>query len=323
MYSKINPCSFSVDTARIKIFSSVIISSERSDKQMNWYERMNLAVSYIESNLAEEIDLAEIGKIVGQSPVNFQRTFSIVTEMSVFDYIRKRKMTLAAFDLQSSNMKVIDIALKFGYESPEAFARAFKEIHGISPIFARKEGAVLKSFPRITFLLTVKGAVPMDYRIETKEAFSVYGIEGIFTTENGKNLVDIPNFWSNCMEDGSFDKLIKSTNESLSRIHAVCDYRNTGANTFPYMLFAYRNKNSNPEGFVEVTIPASTWAIFTTEKHTQEETSSVLQALIKRVYTEWLPTAGYKKIDGYELELYFVSDIDKYYCETWIRVEAK
>jgi AraC family transcriptional regulator len=290
---------------------------------MTWYERMNMAVDYIEENLCGEIDFDKISKIVCQSPVNFQRTFSIVTDISVFEYIRRRKMTFAAFDLQNSSEKVIDISLKYGYESPEAFTRIFKETHGVSPSNARKYGLPLKAFPRITFLLSIKGDTVMEYRIEKKEAFSVYGIEGVFSTDNGKHLNDIPMFWQECLEDGKFDKLIKSTNESLSRIHAICDYRKTEGNTFPYMLFAYHTKNCKTNGFTQVDVPASMWAIFKSEKHTQEQTSEVVQNLSKRVYTDWLPSAAYKKIDGYELELYFVSDIDKYYAETWIRVEPK
>ena len=258
---------------------------------MNWYERMNKAIDYIEENLCGYIDFDEISKIACQSAINFQRTFSIVTDISVFEYIRRRKMTLAAFDLQNSNEKVIDVSLKYGYESPEAFTRVFKETHGVSPSNARKYGLPLKAFPRITFLLSIKGDTAMEYRIENKEAFSVYGIEGIFTTDDGKNLEDIPMFWQECLKDGRFDKLVKSTNESLSRIHAICDYRKTGENTFPYMLFAYRNKNCNTNGFTEIEVPAATWAIFKSEKHTQEQTSGVLQGLVKRVYTCLLYTS--------------------------------
>ena len=291
---------------------------------MIWYERMNNAIDYIEENLCAEIDFDVIAKIACQSPVSFQRTFSIVTDISVFEYIRRRRMTLAAFDLQNSGEKVIEVSLRYGYESPEAFTRAFKEVHGVSPSNARRYGLPLKAFPRITFLLSIKGDAVMEYRIENKEAFSVYGIEGVFTTDDGKHLKDLPAFWRECCKDGRFYKLFESTGEpALSRIHGICDYRKTEGNTFPYMLFAYRNKNCNTSGFTEVKIPAATWAIFKSEAHSAEQTSGVVQSLIKRVYTEWLPTAAYKKIDGYELELYLVSDIDKYYAEIWIRVEPK
>ena len=161
---------------------------------MNWYERMNNAIAYIEEHLCDSIDWEEIAKITGQSPGNFQRAFSIVTNISVFEYIRRRRLTLAAFALQNGDTKVLDIALQYGYESPEAFARAFRELHGMTPSQARQQGLPLKAFPRITFLLSVKGDTAMGYRIENKGAFSVYGIEGIFTTEDDQNARDIPRF---------------------------------------------------------------------------------------------------------------------------------
>lgn len=290
---------------------------------MNWHERMNQAINYIEDNLLGNIDFEKISSIVGQSAINFQRTFSIVTNISVYEYIRRRRITLATFELQNSNSKVIDVALKYGYESPEAFARAFKEINGVSPSAARKEGIELRSFPRITFLLTIKGDIAMDYKIESKEAFSVYGIEKIFTTENGSNLREIPKFWQDCMNDGQFDKLSASTNEK-GYIHAICDYKSTGDNTFSYMICAFKTKNSNSDGYTQVVVPAATWAIFKSEKYKDEQsTPSIIQNLVKRVYTDWLPTANYTKVDGYELELYLETEDGMYYCETWIRVMPK
>ncbi len=288
---------------------------------MNWYERMNQAMDYIEDNL-ENIDFEAISQIVCQSVTSFQRTFSIVMEMPVSEYIRKRRMTLAAFELQNSDAKVVELSLKYGYDSPEAFTRAFKEIHGITPSAARGKGVSLKTYPRISFLLTIKGDTAMDYRIESKEAFTVYGIEGIFTTDDGKNFTDIPAFWQQTMKDGRFDKLVNSTH-GTSRVHAICQYRETGSGTFPYMLFAYKTDKSDTDGYKQVNVPASTWAIFTTPKHTEEETSGVIQSLIKRVYTDWLPTASYEKKDGCELELYFDTEDGMCYCETWIRVMPK
>lgn len=289
---------------------------------MSWHERMNQAIAFIEDHLLENVDFDRVSSIVGQSAINFQRTFSIITNISVYEYIRRRRMTMATFELQNSRSKVIDVALKYGYESPEAFARAFKEIHGVSPSAARKEGIELKSFPRITFLLTVKGDVAMDYRIESKQPFTVYGMERIFTTENNSNLKDIPNFWLDCANDGRLDQLGASMNEN-GRIHAICDYRQMGNNTFPYMICAFKTKNSKTEGYTQVDVPAATWAIFKTEKHTEDQTASSLQNLIRRVYTDWLPTANYVKVDGYEMELYWETEDGMFYCETWIRVVHK
>ena len=290
---------------------------------MNWYERMNKAIDHIEEHLYDRPDWEEIAKMTGQSPVNFQRTFSVVADISVFEYIRRRRLTLAAFALQNGNEKVIDVALAHGYDSPEAFARAFRDMHGMTPSQTRQGGLPLKAFPRITFLLSVKGATAMDYRIETKGAFSVYGIEGIFTTEDDKNTRDIPRFWADCVENQSYFQLIRSTGEPLNPIHAICDYRQTGGNTFPYMIFAYRTEKCDTTGYTEVEIPAATWAIFKSEPYDIGQVSKATQDLIKRVYTDWLPTAPYQKIDGYELELYLSAAVDKCYSEVWVRVEPK
>ena len=287
---------------------------------MTWYERMNAAIEYIESNIYNSINFDEIAKIVGQSAINFQRTFSIVTDISVFEYIRRRRLTLAAFDIQNTNDKVIDVALKHGYESPEAFTRAFKEMHGTSPTNARKQALALKAYPRITFLLSIKGAEAMEYRVEQKEAFSVYGIEAIFTTEDDEMLKNIPVFWKECWESGKCGELLKSTGGPTSGIHAVCGYRKTGGNTFPYMIFTRYIEGCNTDGFTKIEIPESTWAIFKSENHTMEQTSSVIQNLIKRAHTDWLPSASYKKIDGYELELTFCLGDNIFYSEVWMRV---
>ncbi len=135
---------------------------------MNWYERINEAFDYIEDHLDSNIDLDKIANIMCQSTVSFQRTFSILMNISIYEYIRRRRMTLAAIELQTNSIKVIDVALKYGYESPESFTRAFKGIHGISPSAARKKGVQLNLFPRITFLLTVKGDIEMDYKMDNK-----------------------------------------------------------------------------------------------------------------------------------------------------------
>jgi AraC-like DNA-binding protein/ubiquinone/menaquinone biosynthesis C-methylase UbiE len=135
---------------------------------LNWYERINEAFDYIEDHLDSNIDLDKVANIMCQSTVSFQRTFSIFMNISIYEYIRRRRMTLAAIELQTSSIKVIDVAFKYGYESPESFTRAFKEIHRISPSAARKKGVQLNLFPRITFLLTVKGDIEMDYRTDNK-----------------------------------------------------------------------------------------------------------------------------------------------------------
>lgn len=134
---------------------------------MKWDERLNKAIDYIEENIEDKIELDKVANIMGQSKVSFQRTFSLIMNISINEYIRKRRMTLAAIELRNSNVKIIDLALRFGYESPEAFTRSFKEIFRISPSAARNKNVQLTLFPRITCLLTLKGEIQMENRIES------------------------------------------------------------------------------------------------------------------------------------------------------------
>ncbi len=310
-------------TSRLLLY----FSPERR-KRMGWLERINQALDYIEENLQGEVDLLQVAKLSCQSLSGLQRLFSIVVDVSLSEYIRRRRLTLAAFELTHSDIKIIDLALKFGYDSPEAFARAFGVMHGVSPSAARSEGVHLKAYPRLSFLLTLKGDVPMDYRIETKEAFFIYGIEGVFTTENQENFRAIPQFWQDVMKDGRFDKLAASvpagrTNENdLCPINAICSYRKTGGSTFPYMIFAFQTEGSKAEGFEKAIVPASTWAIFKSGTFRIEDTSKEVQALNRRVYTEWLPNAPYELEEGFDMELYY-GENEKCWSEIWIRVKPK
>ena len=295
---------------------------------MGWLEQINKALDYIEDNLQNEVDLPQVAKVACLSLSGLQRFFSIVTDIPLSEYIRRRRLTLAAFELTHSDIKVIDLSLKYGYDSPEAFARAFHSLHGVSPSAARGEGALLKAYPRLSFLLTLKGDVPMDYRIITEEAFYVYGIEGVFTCENQENFQAIPLFWQQVMEDGRFDKLAASVPQGktdvpdLCHINAICSYRDTGEPTFPYMIFAFEKEGSRTEGFTKVLVPASTWAVFKSDVFRIEDTSKAIQTLNRRVYTEWLPNAAYEQLEGGDMELYY-GEGDRSWAEIWIRVRPK
>ncbi|WKL03349.1 AraC family transcriptional regulator [Paenibacillus amylolyticus] len=142
---------------------------------MDWLERMNRAVSYIEDNLEQDIDYDQIAKIALCSVYQFQRMFSFVLDVPLSEYIRRRRLTLAAFDLKNRKNTVTDIALKYRYETPESFSRAFQNLHGMTPTLARNAGSELKAFPRISFQIILKGVVGMNYRIEKGMLFKFMG----------------------------------------------------------------------------------------------------------------------------------------------------
>ena len=140
---------------------------------MDWIERLNEAIRYIEENLTGEIEYEKLGQIACCSAYHFQRMFAYIAGMPLSEYIRKRKMSLAAVDLQGSDAKIIDVAAKYGYASPTAFNRAFQSVHGVNPSSVKSEGIAIKSFPPITIKITVKGVEEMNYRIEAKESFAI------------------------------------------------------------------------------------------------------------------------------------------------------
>ncbi|WP_416728757.1 helix-turn-helix transcriptional regulator [Fictibacillus sp. JL2B1089] len=142
---------------------------------MEWINRMEAALDYMESTMEQPLNINAIAKIAYSSPFHFQRMFFMISGMTVAEYVRKRKLTLAAQELACGSSKVVDIAWKYGYKTPESFSKSFRKIHGISPSEARRSGAPLKAFPRISFQFTISGDREVDYLIEKKDSFSVFG----------------------------------------------------------------------------------------------------------------------------------------------------
>lgn len=299
---------------------------------MTWFERINEAIEYIETNLSSDIEFKEIERIACYSISNFQKVFSVIADVSPSEYIRRRRLTLAALELQTSDAKIIDIALKYGYDSPEAFTRAFHNHHGIAPSSARENGVSLKAFPRISILLTIQGDAVMDYRIEEKDAFKVYGIEDCYTYDGIKNAQGrtIPEVWQDIMKDGRFGKLCESVDQNwladsgfttrIGKVFAYDSYKPINSTAFPYLIGCYMSAKSKPEGFTIVDVPAATWAIFSTIGNKTPD----LQALKKRIYTEWLPTTNYKIIENHGVfEMYYTADNGEEGCELWYSVSVK
>ncbi|QOR34387.1 AraC family transcriptional regulator [Clostridium sp. 'deep sea'] len=294
---------------------------------MDFINKMNDALEYIEHNLTSDIDFKVVAQKACSSSYNFQRMFSFITDVSLADYIRRRRLTLAAFDIVNTKVKIIDIALKYGYESPVSFSRAFQSLHKVTPSKARKDGANLKAYPRLSFQISIKGEKGMDYRIEHKDAFEVYGIEGLVsTTGKGEYLREAAELWQQSHKNGEYERLFNSTvslpgfvNQDLCKVHAVMNYRKVSENVYPYMICSFVSVNSDSNGFEKVTIPAQTWAIFRSEETPWSKVSEAFSSLNKRFYSEWLPTSTYIKVDGPEFEIYG-GNADSAYLELWIPV---
>jgi len=296
---------------------------------MDWLDRMNGAMDYIEGHLASDIIYEEAARIACCSSYHFQRMFSFITDVPLSEYIRRRRLTLAAFELQENGKKVIDVALKYGYDSPNSFARAFQSLHGVTPSLARDEGVQLKAYPRMSFHITIKGDVGMNYKIEQKDAFRIFGVEAVIDMTDGNNMLEIPGFWGKCRQDGTIDRLagfeMPRYESGLCKINSVMCYRNTEGNTFPYMIgiVDLYNKLKAPDELTVVNVPACTWAVFKSEEHGFEDASEKIQAVWKRIFPEWFTTSGYEHADAGELEMTHEKGNDRFFTEVWIPVIKK
>jgi AraC family transcriptional regulator len=174
---------------------------------MDWLARMNNAMEYIETHLSEAIDYDQVARIACCSTYHFQRMFSFITNVPLAEYIRRRRLTLAAFELQNTGVKVLDIALKYGYESPEAFSRAFKKMHGVAPMSARDKGVSLMAYPRLSFHISIRGDEVMNYKIEDKQAIEMFGASTLVNADGENPYIEIPKFWGKCISDGTVKRI--------------------------------------------------------------------------------------------------------------------
>jgi AraC family transcriptional regulator len=179
---------------------------------VNWHKQLEESLDDIEEHLTGEIDLRHLGRLTHCSAYHYQRIFSFVVGTSLSTYVRRRKMTMAAADLQKG-AKVIDVALKYGYGTPNSFANAFKRVHGIAPSKAAMAGSILKSYPRLRLQISVTGESEMEYRIEDKPAFRVVGVGHELSRNIEESFDEIPNLWQRIASGGTLDKLFGLANQ--------------------------------------------------------------------------------------------------------------
>lgn len=282
---------------------------------MNWIEQLNLALNYMEEHITSEIDYEQMAKIACCSTYHFQRMFVYMAGISLSEYVRRRRMSLAAVDLQCSDQKIIDIALKYGYHSPTAFNRAFQGVHGIAPSLAKKDGISIKAYPPISFKIIVKGVEEMNYRIEEKDTFRIIGISQPLEKEIEKNFSSVPQMWQKASTDGTILKLSNMMNQQPMGLLGV-----SVCNDQEEWKYFIGVSSSLPidETLSEYDIPESTWAIFT-----GSGTNQSIQSLEQRIITEWLPTSGYEYANAPDIEVYLNPDPNNAQYEVWIPVKKK
>ncbi|MEE3954095.1 AraC family transcriptional regulator [Peribacillus frigoritolerans] len=290
---------------------------------MDSLKNMNGAIKFIEENLTNEIDFKEVARLAYCSEYHFKRMFSFLAGISLSEYIRRRRLTLAAFELKNSNIKVIDIAIKYGYSSPDSFARAFQHLHGITPSEARSNGHSLKAYPPMSFQLSIKGGSEMNYRIEEKEAFRIIGIKKrVPIIFNGVN-PEIASMWKS-LDEKTINELKNLSNvEPLGLLSASANFsegRLEEKGELDHYIGAATTREC-PDNLTQLKVDASTWAVFEAVGPFPE----TLQNVWGRIYSEWFPSSNYEQREGPEILWNENKDITSptFRSEIWIPVMKK
>jgi AraC family transcriptional regulator len=276
---------------------------------MEWIERMNAVIDYMENHLEEDISKNEVSRIAA-CPYNvFQRSFVQVSGITLTEYLRRRRLTAAAADLQKDREKVIDIALRYGYESPDAFRVAFKRLHGIGPNEARRKNAQLKFFSRMQFTLAIQGIQEMEFRNIEKDAFNVAGIRRT-TTQGGGT-------WAIVKADGSLKKMEQAAGKEFVSLGLCFGFDDEGNNDY---MCGYQCRGEIPPEFENYACPKSHWLVFEARGTIS---ANVLGNTWKRIYSEFLPHSQYQQIDLPTIERYLEWDINTDNCRVEIMIPVE
>lgn len=256
---------------------------------MQWVDRMNQVIEYIETNLEGEIDPEQISRIMACPYSVFQRSFAPITGIQISEYIRCRRLSCAAYDLQHTNLRVLDIAVKYGYDSADAFSAAFKRMHGISPQAAKEPSACVKFYARLKFTFMIMGAGEMEYRTMKKEAFDVLGIRRITAYGGGT--------WGIVKTDGTAERLREISGHSCD-LGLCFGFDGDGNNDY---MCGIEYRGEDMEGFDRYSYPTANWLVFTAKGTIS---GGVLGQTWKRIYGEFLPQSEYEQIDLPTIEQY-------------------
>ena len=303
---------------------------------MDWITGMQKAIDYIEANLTEEIDYEKVAAESFSSSYHFQRVFSILCGYTLGEYIRLRRLSLAGAELANGKEKVIDIALKYGYDSPDSFAKAFQKFHGITPSQARADGSKLKSFSRLSIKISLEGGSIMNYRIETKPQFTLLGYK--------KRFEGTPYDELRHKQEGDFFITTRAHQWMLKgmandKLSDYCVITNMNDDGYDFYIASTTDNwerdnlyNSKVTGidfmdkfqFEEIIIPERTYAIFEAEK--QRMPIPEYFDLRKQIAAEWLSNNEYQMINAPEIAVYHWGIVGGYTertIEIWIPIEKK
>lgn len=301
---------------------------------MEWITGIQRAIDYIEEHLAEELDYEVIARESFSSSFHFQRVFSILCGFTLGEYIRNRRLAMAGVELNANKQKVIDVALRYGYESPDSFAKAFHKFHGITPSQARGEGAKLNSFSRLSFKITLEGGTKMDYRIEKKGPMILTGFKHHFEgTPLDRKQQDHKFAVSTRLEQ----YILQGMARDCATLYEVTD--NIGDNGYDFCFAVKLNQwalehfeeelgKEIADRFEHLRLEETTYLVCETERC--EYPTMKIGELYRKAVTEWLPSMGYELADLPEVDVihWYYDDKDEAvnrtrYVELWLPITER
>lgn len=294
---------------------------------MDWTTRLSEAVGYMEDRLDGALDIERAAELANCSLFHFCRMFEVVFGVSPAEYVRRRRLSRAALDLAAGGDRVIDVAYRYGWDSPESFAKSFKRCFGITPSEARGRQVTLETWPPIRLAVILKGDASMKYRIVEKEAFEFVGVSFRTTQADNENMKSIPKFWGTCSEKGIVGALASHAGP-LGMVGVCHDYRPSD-NSFAYGVVIERPSCATEELPAEcepIRVPAATYAVF----ESIGPMPDAIQETWRGIYSEWFPASAYEHAGTPDFESYPEQarpDIDdsspEYRTEVWIPIKKK
>lgn len=294
---------------------------------MEWIKVLQMAIDYMEQHLLETINYEDVSHYVNMSQYNFHRTFSLIVGITANEYIRNRRLSLAGQELQMEGGKIIDIAYKYGYETPESFSKAFTRFHGITPTESKMTGKTLSLFPPLVIKITLEGGKSMDYRIVEAEAMRFIVKVGTFKNEimNEVDNHEIPDFWSECHEKHLVERIRELHPEGKRDLYGLCCPTKADETTFDYGIGVLYDMNLTQsaeealldEGYSIWNLKPSKYAVFKCYGHNGD----CISEMWSRFFKEFLPQTGYTHSDQVDFEIYFEKGEPGLFCELWIPIE--
>lgn len=290
---------------------------------MDCISMLQKAIQYMETHLLEDITYSDVARDVYVSDYHFHRMFSMITGITPSEYIRNRRLSCAAQELLSTEVKVIDLALKYGYETPESFTKAFTRFHGVTPSVAKRENKPLVLYNRLILKLTVEGGNIMQYRIEERAPFNVIAYTRAFSNTiigDGENR-EIPDFWTSLIESGKLKSLYAYGDPK--DLFGLCESLSQTSPTFKYGVGIKTElegmPEDAPEGLDIWQVNPTTWAVF----ECIGTDGACIGETWDKIYKEFLPNAPYTMLEAVDFELYPSKSKEGVFCEVWIPVALK